>query len=154
MSIALSISILFEIDLWTIFAWVFCVAEVIAFCICLLNLFIAVHGAGVLITHENFHHKTCSHMTIFTLECHEFFESTQEAYDKAQETAHISFLQDCSAHFHRQTVFVFVLKGKKMSLSNHTMSIDVRISDVQHGVNYECLRFSLESSTRKGLQSV
>ena len=89
MSLALSISILFELDFWT----GFCVAEVIAFCICLLNLFIAVHGAGVLIPHES-----------FTSECHEFFGSTQEAYDKAQETAHISFLQDCSAHFHTQTV--------------------------------------------------
>ena len=40
---------------------------VIAFCICLLNLFIAVHG---------------------------------EAYDKAQETAHISFLQATAISLH------------------------------------------------------
>ena len=52
-------------------------------------------------------------------------------------------------------LIVFVLK---MSLSYHTMSmsIDVRISDVYSTwiMSHECSRFSLESSTRKGLQSV
>lgn len=118
-SLALSISILFELDFWT----GFCVAEVIAFCICLLNLFIAVHGAGVPIPHES-----------FTSECHEFFGSTQEAYDKAQETAHISFLQDCSAHcFRSQDVLV--------------ISYDVNVNRcqnkwcIQH-VNYESWVFT------------